>query len=27
MRDAPSSIQVLIERHDGRDRQLTLRLA
>src|SRR5712664_4487332 len=27
MRDAPSSIQGFVERHDGRDRQLTLRLA
>jgi hypothetical protein len=27
LRDAPSSIQDFIERHEGRDRQLTLRLA
>jgi hypothetical protein len=27
LRDAPSSIQDFVERHEGRDRQLTLRLA
>jgi hypothetical protein len=27
MRDVPSSIQDFVERHEGRDRQLTLRLA
>jgi hypothetical protein len=27
LRDVPSTIQDFVERHEGRDRQLTLRLA